>query len=63
VNDLGGNLHADPLLANAPKDLHLTAGSPCIDTGTCVGAPTTDFEGDVRPTGSGLRRRADEFVP
>ena len=62
-NDLGGNLNADPLLAHPPKDLHLTTGSPCIDTGTCAGAPTTDFEGDPRPSGAGCDIGADEFVP
>lgn len=62
-NDLGGNIDVDPLLADPPKDLHLTAGSPCIDTGTCAGAPTTDFEGDPRPTGASCDIGADEFAP
>jgi hypothetical protein len=39
------------------------AGSPAIDTGTCTGAPSPDFEGDPRPTGSGCDMGADEFVP
>jgi hypothetical protein len=67
LNDLGGNISTDPLLTDAPRDprsgLHLTAGSPCIDSGTSTGAPTTDFEGDPRPTGAGCDIGADEFVP
>ena len=59
-NDLGGNINADPLLLG---DFHLRAGSPCIDAGTCTGAPATDFEGDPRPTGAGCDMGADEFVP
>ena len=62
-NDLGGNINANPLLVNPGLNFHLTAGSPCIDTGTCTGAPTTDFEGDPRPTGASCDMGADEFVP
>ena len=62
VTDLGGNINANPLFT-VPGDIHLRAGSPCIDTGTCTGAPTTDFEGDPRPTGAGCDMGADEFVP
>jgi len=63
LTDLGGNINADPLFVAAPRDIHLGAGSPAIDTGTCAGAPTTDFEGDPRPTGAGCDMGADEFVP
>jgi hypothetical protein len=62
VTDLGGNISVNPLFV-APSDIHLGAGSPCIDAGTCTGAPTTDFEGDPRPTGAGCDIGADEFVP
>ena len=62
-NDLGGNINADPLLVIPSRDFHLRSGSPCIDTGTCAGAPTTDFEGDPRPTGASCDMGADEFVP
>ena len=44
-------------------DVHLSAGSPAIDSGTRTGAPVTDFEGDPRPTGGGCDMGADEFVP
>ena len=62
-NDLGGNIDADPRVKGPRRDVHLTPGSPAIDTGTCTGAPTTDFEGDPRPSGAGCDIGADEFVP
>ncbi|MBN1508132.1 MAG: hypothetical protein JW955_14875 [Sedimentisphaerales bacterium] len=46
-----GNLRADPKFANAPGgDLHLQAGSPCIDHGTnsAPGLSTTDYDGKPR---------------
>jgi hypothetical protein len=58
--DVGGNIDADPRLSG---DLHLRAGSPAIDAGTCTGAPALDFEGDTRPAGIGCDMGADEFVP
>src|SRR5439155_14210829 len=63
VTDLGGNISTNPLFVAAPANIHLSPGSSCIDTGTCTGAPTTDFEGDPRPTGAGCDMGADEFVP
>jgi hypothetical protein len=63
VTDLGGSFDADPLLISAKKDPRLRPGSPCIDTGTCVGAPATDRDGDGRPAGAGCDVGADEFVP
>jgi len=71
--DHGGNIDSDPLFV-APSttpasgrrghgNIHLRSGSPAIDTGTCTGAPTTDFEGDPRPSGAGCDMGADEFVP
>jgi hypothetical protein len=40
----------DPLFVNrAMGDYHLQSSSPCIDTGTDVGAPTEDIEGNPRP--------------
>jgi hypothetical protein len=62
VTDLGGNINANPLLGGA-SGIHLLPGSPCIDAGTCTGAPTTDFEGDPRPIGASCDMGADEFVP
>jgi hypothetical protein len=40
-----GNFSADPLHAS---DFHLSAESPCIDSGSTLGAPTTDWDGDAR---------------
>ena len=42
-------------------DYHLQPGSPCIDTGSSEGAPTTDIEGSGRPCGAGVDMGAYEF--
>ena len=42
-------------------DLHLSATSPCIDTGTDVGAPPDDIEGTPRPQGSFYDMGAYEY--
>jgi len=45
-----GNINADPLFVDpAADDFHLQSTSPCIDTGTNVGAPPFDLEGRIRP--------------
>lgn len=53
------NIAVNPLLKNnySPK-----ASSPCIDTGTATGAPTTDILGTTRPQGSGFDMGAYEYV-
>jgi hypothetical protein len=43
-----GNISADPGYASYPRNLHLTATSPCIDQGIAAGAPATDIDGRVR---------------
>jgi hypothetical protein len=42
-----GNINSDPLFVGG-GDYHLQVGSPCIDKGTAVGAPTHDIEGTPR---------------
>jgi len=52
-----------PQFANQTmENYHLKRSSPCIDTGTSVGAPDTDIDGDLRPQGEGYDIGADEYV-
>ena len=44
-----GIITADPLYAGGPGNLHLTAGSPAIDTATTTGAPSRDYDNVPRP--------------
>jgi hypothetical protein len=44
------DISQDPLFVHpAADDYHLQPGSPCIDAGTNVGAPTEDIEGNPHP--------------
>jgi predicted outer membrane repeat protein len=62
-----GNIDADPLFLNdATNDLHLAAGSPCIDAADGDLAPATDMDGNPRvddpdtpDTGQGIPPFAD----
>lgn len=57
-----GNISSDPLFVNQyVADYHLQANSPCVDTGTSLNAPATDFEGITRPQGSGFDIGAYEY--
>jgi parallel beta-helix repeat protein len=57
-----GNLNADPLFRSPQSGIYrLLAGSPCVDTGTPVGAPAEDVRGVYRPHGNGYDRGAHEF--
>ncbi len=59
-----GNIDVDPLFVEAAAgDLHLQAGSPCIDTASSAvaGLPETDRDGNARTTGSGVDMGAYEF--
>jgi Putative metal-binding motif len=63
VNGLVGaamTLNADPLFG---ANLHLSMGSPCINTGTATGAPLTDFENDTRPQQGMFDIGWDEYKP
>jgi len=45
-----GNISSDPLFANvAVGDFHLKSGSPCLGTGTRIGAPIADRDSHPRP--------------
>ena len=66
------NLDLDPVLSNADgddeiggtadDDYHVQGCSPALNSGTATGAPSTDFEGDPRPTGSGHDIGFDESL-
>lgn len=59
-----GNIREDPrFYAPENGDYHLSADSPCIDTGSSEGAPVDDIDGDPRPYGDNVEIGADEYVP
>ena len=43
-----GTLFADPLLVKAGDEYRLDSGSPAADAGVALGAPPTDYDGEVR---------------
>lgn len=58
-----GNISSDPLFMDMPNgDLRLLPGSPCIDTGTAAGAPSSDILGVPRPQGAGYDMGAYEYA-
>jgi hypothetical protein len=57
-----GNINVDPLFLNMANDIYrLDEESPCVDTGTPVGAPDEDIWGLPRPQGEGYDRGAHEY--
>ena len=47
---IAGNISSSPQFANSARnDFRLLGGSPANDAGNSAGAPSDDFEGDVRP--------------
>jgi hypothetical protein len=61
---LGSNsVVGDPKFVNpAGANFHLQDGSPAIDKGLLVNAPTDDFDGNSRPQGAGFDIGAYEYV-
>ena len=55
-----GNIDQDPLFVGSGS-YKLSGNSPCIDTGTSSGAPSTDIDGTSRPQGAGYDMGAYEF--
>ena len=50
-NQQSGGITANPLFVNrAAYDFHLQSGSPAIGAGTSLNAPSTDLDGNPRPT-------------
>ena len=58
-----GSTEGDPVFVNsATGDYHLASTSPCINTGTSIGAPAIDYDGITRPQGNGYDIGAYEFL-
>ena len=56
------NINADPLFRAPQNDIYrLLEDSPCVDTGTPVGAPDEDIRGVPRPQDGGYDQGAHEF--
>jgi hypothetical protein len=61
-----GNISQDPLFAapsGSPPNYHLMSASPAKNAGDNTGAPSVDFDGDPRPSGTTVDMGADEVVP
>jgi hypothetical protein len=55
-------VRADPKFVNpSAGDFHLQSDSPAIDSGSSVGAPSFDFDGNPRPQGAGYDIGAYEY--
>lgn len=54
----------DPKFINESSyDFHLKSDSPAINKGSSINAPSTDFDGIIRPQGTGYDIGAYEYVP
>ena len=59
-----GTLHVRPWFVNpSVDDYQLRAGSPAVDSGTSIRAPTVDFNDHVRPKGAPFSRGAFSAWP
>jgi len=57
-----GNINDDPLFVDpTTMDYHLQQYSPCINSGTNDGAPSTDLDGNPRPSGKSCDMGAYEY--
>jgi hypothetical protein len=57
------NINQDPLFVDqASRDLHIQSGSPCVDMADPANVLTPDFDGVVRPTGTGVDMGAYEYT-
>lgn len=54
---------APGFINSASEDYHLDPTSPCIDTGTSIGAPAVDYDGVTRPQAAQFDIGAYEFLP
>jgi hypothetical protein len=60
---VSGTVDADPRLVTSDHSYRPTAGSPAIDAGTRMQAPSSDFDGVSRPQGRGVDIGAYEWRP
>ncbi|MGC9384263.1 MAG: right-handed parallel beta-helix repeat-containing protein [Kosmotogaceae bacterium] len=60
-NTFGNPLFVDPRWGSDNFDYHLREGSPAIDSGTSIGAPSDDLEGVERPQQKAVDKGCYEF--
>jgi hypothetical protein len=61
IHDISANPAFVNYTGDGTGDYHITSASPCVDAGTAVGAPDTDVDHEVRPSGSGYDIGFDEL--
>ena len=60
--EVPGSIEADPKFVDPlGNDFHLLPGSPALDSGSSDGAPDRDFDGTLRPQGTGYDIGAYEY--